>query len=200
MGLIELILSWINSIFKGTTNEKNENGNEEKVDAKEIRQSTEEIRQENASKDDEENEQKRLQVIGGYMITLKEILGSKDLASLPQEHQDNLAILLERINKIRVAWNKSMTVTSGYRSMAEHLEIYRKKGITDQSKIPMRSRHLIGAAIDIYDPNKLLQSWILDNVKLLEEVGLWCEDFSATKNWVHFQIMPPASGKRFFKP
>jgi hypothetical protein len=84
--------------------------------------------------------------------------------------------------------------------MAEHLEIYRKKGITDQSKIPMKSRHLIGAAIDIYDPNKILQSWVLSNVKVLEEVGLWCEDFSATPNWVHFQILPPASGKRFFKP
>jgi hypothetical protein len=134
------------------------------------------------------------------MIALKEILKGKEFGALPKEHRDNLMTLLERVSKVRELFSKPMTVTSGYRSMAEHLEIYRKKGITDQSKIPMKSRHLIGAAVDIYDPNKILQSWILSNVKVLEDVGLWCEDFSATPNWVHFQCTSPASGKRFFKP
>jgi hypothetical protein len=34
----------------------------------------------------------------------------------------------------------------------------------------------------------------------MEEAGLWMEDFSATKTWLHVQITPPASGNRFFKP
>jgi uncharacterized protein YcbK (DUF882 family) len=197
--ILKLILSIINAVFKGTANEKDakENGHEK---AKADGQGLKEALPQEANAQKENAEQKSLQVKEGYMITLKEILKATDFDSLPKEHQDNLLILLERINRIRTEFAKPMTVSSGYRSMAEHLEIYRKKGITDQSKIPMKSRHLIGAAIDIYDPNQQLQKWVLDNVKILEEVGLWCEDFSATPNWVHFQIVPPASGKRFFKP
>lgn len=199
MEILKLILSIITAIFKGTTNEKDakENGHEE---AKADGQGLKEALPQEANAQKENAEQKSLQVKEGYMITLAEILEGTDFNTLPKEHQDNLLILLEKINKIRTEFAKPMTVTSGYRSMAKHLEIYKKKGITDQSKIPMKSRHLSGAAIDIYDPNQVLQKWVLDNIKILEEVGLWCEDFSATPNWVHFQIISPASGKRFFKP
>jgi peptidase M15-like protein len=134
------------------------------------------------------------------MIALLELLKGKDIKALPQAHQANVLELLKRINIIRVKYNKPMTVTSGYRSMEEHIAVYAKKGITDKAKIPMKSRHLSGEAVDIYDPNKALKQWILINVKILEEVGLWLEDFTATPNWVHFQIKPPASGKRFFRP
>jgi uncharacterized protein YcbK (DUF882 family) len=134
------------------------------------------------------------------MITLKELLKGTDFKSIPKEHQDNLMILLERINKVRSAYGKPMSVTSPYRSMADHLRIYKEKGITDQSKIPMKSKHLFGQAVDISDPNQELQKWVKDNVKLMEEFQLWMEDFSATKNWVHFQLVPPKSGKRFFMP
>lgn len=133
-------------------------------------------------------------------ISMDELLKGTKLESLPKEHQDNLKILLEKVNKIRTAYNKPMTITSGYRSMDDHLRIYKEKGITDKSKIPMQSRHLYGLACDISDPKQELQKWIKSNIKLLEDVGLWCEDFSATKNWVHFQIVPPKSGSRFFLP
>lgn len=134
------------------------------------------------------------------MITLKELLKSKNFNSLPKEHQDNLMTLIERLSRVRVSWGKAMLVTSGYRSMEEHLAIYNRKGITDPNRIPMKSRHLIGAAVDISDPKRELQVWCQNNVSLLEEVGLWMEDFRYTPNWVHFQIIPPASGKRFFIP
>lgn len=134
------------------------------------------------------------------MIKMSEILRSAKLESQSKEVQDNLAILLERVNKVRAAYGKPMIVTSGLRTMEDHLRIYREKGITDQSKIPMRSRHLFGQAVDISDPKRELQQWILKNEKLMEEIGLWFEDFSATPNWVHMQIVPPASGRRFFKP
>lgn len=134
------------------------------------------------------------------MVSLKELLKDVAFSSLPKDHQDNIMNLLERINKVRSAYAKPMTVTSGYRSMEDHLRIYKQKGITDQKRIPMQSRHLYGMAADISDPKQELQKWCLANVKLLEDVGLWCEDFSATKNWVHFQITPPKSGKRFFMP
>jgi hypothetical protein len=64
----------------------------------------------------------------------------------------------------------------------------------------MKSRHLFGKAVDISDPKRELQAWCRTNEKLLEEIGLWCEDFNATPTWVHFQVESPKSGKRFFMP
>jgi hypothetical protein len=78
------------------------------------------------------------------------------------------------------------------------LRIYAAKGITDKAKIPMKSLHLRGAAVDIADPSGKLMLWCKSNVDILEQVGLWCEE--GTKGWVHFQSQPPRSGKRFFLP
>lgn len=123
------------------------------------------------------------------MISAKE-LNPKGYATTP-EQEANLAILLERMNKVRAAYGKPMTVTSGLRSDA------------DQKRInpgAPKSMHLRGAACDIADSDGALKQWIKANVSILETVGLWCEDFSACPNWIHFQIYPPKSGKRFFIP
>lgn len=134
------------------------------------------------------------------MIAFNELIKGNSIADIPIEHQHNLEELLKRINQIRTAYNIPMTVTSGYRSLQHHLEIYSRKGITDRSKIPMQSRHLYGQAVDIADADGKLKAWVLQNVNLLEDIGLWCEDFNATPTWCHFQIVSPKSGKRFFLP
>lgn len=134
------------------------------------------------------------------MLSMKELLGSYKLEDQPKTTQDNLNKLLKSVNVVRIAWGKPMTVTSGLRSMADHLRIYKNKGITDPSKIPLKSRHLYGEAVDISDPNKELQIWCKANEKILEQAGLWMEDFSVTPNWCHFQCVPPKSGKRWFLP
>lgn len=136
------------------------------------------------------------------MISINEILKNTNFDSLPKEHRDNITVLLERINSIRSAWSKPMLVTSGYRSMEDHIRIYKelaaqRKQIFDQSKIPMASKHLIGAAVDISDPDGKLFDWTKSNTKLLESVGLWCEEKDDQAR-VHYQIFPPKSGKRFF--
>jgi hypothetical protein len=127
------------------------------------------------------------------MITMDELLGHAKLAIQSNEVKKNLALLLQRINKVRSAWGHPMKVTSGLRTMAHHLQIYAQKGITDKSKIPMKSKHLFGAAVDIYDPAKTLQKWCLANEKLLKSIGFWMESFTATPNWCHFQIVPYGS-------
>ena len=135
------------------------------------------------------------------MISMEELLNKKySLAQQPAETQANLQELLIRINKVRKLWANPMIVTSGLRSMGDHLRIYKNKGITDTKKIPMRSKHLYGQAVDISDPKQKLQAWCKANEAALVEIGMWMEDFSATSNWVHFQIVPPGSGKRFFMP
>ena len=134
------------------------------------------------------------------MISFNELIKGSVISDIPIEHQHNLEELLKKVNQVRAAYAKPMIVTSGYRSLQDHLRIYSAKGITDKSKIPMQSKHLYGQAVDIGDANGSLKAWVLQNTKLLEDVGLWCEDFAYTKTWVHFQILPPKSGKRFFIP
>lgn len=138
--------------------------------------------------------------VGDFMITMQELIGKYKWDDIEDDIQTNLKVLLERINKIRDAYGKPMTVTSGLRLTIDQIRIYKEKGITDLKLIPMKSLHLSGLAVDISDPNKEMQTWCLANVPLLESIGLWCEDFSATKSWVHYQCKAPASGSRFFKP
>lgn len=134
------------------------------------------------------------------MISLEEILQGANFKELPDTVQHNLEVLVERINIIRSEYGKPMKVSSGLRTMKKHLEIYERKGITDKKKIPMKSRHLVGGAVDIADPKQELQKWCFTNIEKLKEAELWMEDFEATPTWCHFQISPPKSGKRFFKP
>lgn len=107
----------------------------------------------------------------------------------------NLKVLCERLNVIRKAYGKPMNVTSGLRSESQQQELI-KAGKSTATK----SKHLVGLAADIADPNGELQKWCLDNVKILEQVGLWLEKFEYTPNWVHFSATPPRSGNRFFTP
>lgn len=131
------------------------------------------------------------------MITFKELLSGHNVSDISIKEQHNLEELLTKINLIRKAYNKPMIVTSGYRSLQDHLRIYSQKGI-HPPKVPMNSNHLIGKAVDISDPNGELMTWCILNEGMLQSVGLWCE--ADTKGWTHFQTVSPKSGKRFFKP
>lgn len=127
------------------------------------------------------------------MISSKE-LNPHNFPTTPEIDQ-NLAILLERLNKVRSAWAKPMTITSGLRDQAKQAALI-AAGKSNASK----SKHLSGQAADVYDPNRELQKWVMDNMSLIESIGLWMEDFNSTPNWVHFQTVPPASGNRIFIP
>lgn len=107
----------------------------------------------------------------------------------------NLKTLCERLNIIRKAYGKPMIVTSGLRSNKQQQELI-KAGKSTATK----SKHLAGLAADIADPDKELAKWCLENVKILEQAGLWLEHPDYTPNWVHFQASPPRSGNRFFIP
>lgn len=138
------------------------------------------------------------------MITFKELLGNNLISDVAINIQHNLEELLTKMNKIRTAYNKPMQITSGLRSKNDHIRIYSelaaKRGVDfDIKKVPMGSAHLTGCACDILDKDGSLMEWCKNNEKLLEEVGLWCEEKDDQPR-VHFQIYPPKSGKRFFKP
>lgn len=111
--------------------------------------------------------------------------------TLTPEQEANVNKLLVIMNKIRDAYGKPMTVTSGVRSMEDQMRI---------NPSAPKSNHLLGLAVDISDPDSKLWSWCMLNMPLMEQLGVYFEDKNATPTWVHFQIVPPKSGKRIFKP
>lgn len=124
------------------------------------------------------------------MITRLEILKGRDhVHPLTPELEANLTVLLERLNKLRQVWGKPMIVTSGYRPA----EINALAGGA------LKSRHITCQAADISDPEHELINWLLAEPNRLKDFGFWMEHPEATKNWVHLQVVPPASGLRVFR-
>lgn len=111
----------------------------------------------------------------------------------------NLETLFRRLMELQDAYvdqgGKPFVITSGLRSEAKQAEL-----IAQGKTTAKHSKHLSGWAADIYDPKKKLQAFIKKDPAILERIGLWCESFDHTSNWVHCQATPPASGKRFFIP
>ena len=130
---------------------------------------------------------------------MKELIKDAVFEDLDNKIQYNLSVLLDRVNLIREAYNKPMTVTSGLRTLEHHLAIYAAKGITDKTKIPMKSLHLVGLACDlvpIEDDIKHLHDWVRNNEKILEDIGLFYESLSVTLSWLHLQSVPFSSYKK----
>lgn len=122
-------------------------------------------------------------------FTLKE-LNPKNY-HLTKEVESNLNKLIEKISVIREKYGKPLIISSGLRSIEDQQRINPKAS---------KSAHLSGEACDISDPKGELKQFIKDNISLVEDLGLYFEDFSATSVWIHIQIRKPKSGKRFFLP
>lgn len=118
-------------------------------------------------------------------------------ADFNDEIKENAFELIRRINAL--GFEPQMYFSSCLRSKSVHKRIYKEKGVPED-KIPWGSSHLSGKAVDVADPKGILQDWLVKHEDLLAWNELWCEDFACTKGWVHFQSVPPKSGKRFFKP
>lgn len=128
------------------------------------------------------------------MITKAELLMGRDKThadEYTQEISDNLDILLEKINKVREAYGKPMTVNSGWRPAGINAAT---PGAAKSSK------HCLGLAVDIADPSGEVFEWCLNNLQLLESLDLFLEDKRWTESWTHFGVGAPKSGKRIFVP
>lgn len=138
------------------------------------------------------------------MFIMKELLQGASFDAQSPEIQANLLILLEKMNKVRLLYNKPMNVTSGLRTLDHHIQVYKdlakQRNIEfDIKQVPMGSLHLKGAAVDISDPKGELYAWCQEHKADLESIGLWME-IKDDQPRVHFQITAPRSGNRFFKP
>ncbi len=143
-------------------------------------------------------------------FTLKECLNKSEVepGEITPEIARNMRDLIKRVNSLGCSFPRACT--SFLRGKAKQEAIYRNRaclkmppftdGNFDMSQVPMSSRHMTGQAIDVWDADGKLKAWIKDNPGALEHAGLWCEHFDNTPDWVHFQSVPPRSGKRFFHP
>lgn len=128
------------------------------------------------------------------MISKDELLKGRDqqyASDYTAEISANLDKLLIPLNQIRTAYGKPMTVSSGWRPPAINAAT---------AGAAMRSKHMIGLACDIVDSDGQLMKWVLQNLPLMKQLGIYMEDFRWTPSWVHFQLGGPGSGKRIFVP
>jgi len=113
---------------------------------------------------------------------------------------ENAEAIAHAITLLLSAFGRSRTLTSGYRPNAINLQT--------PGAAPY-SLHETAAASDIADDDSALARFALAHVPLLTKLGLWCEDPLYTwmrrpdgtiARWLHVQLRPPPSGKRFFVP
>jgi hypothetical protein len=64
------------------------------------------------------------------------------------------------------------------------------------------SLHMVGLAGDVHDENNRIDTFLMTPAgqSLLIELGVWLEHPDSTPQWSHWQIVPPHSGNRVFKP
>lgn len=60
-----------------------------------------------------------------------------------------------------------------------------------------KSKHLIGQAIDLYDPDGDFDEWCWLHQRYLADVNLFIEHPGSTKGWCHLQSTPPRSQIRY---
>lgn len=125
------------------------------------------------------------------MISRDEVLMGRDAQyPLTPELEANLTDLLERLNKVRAAYGKPMSVSSGYRPGTFNTAAGGAKN----------SSHLTCQACDFHDSDGALDKWCVENVDFLTHVGLFLEDPTSTLGWTHLSNKAPASGHTIFKP
>lgn len=128
------------------------------------------------------------------MIAKSELLMGRDVtyaSEYTQDISDNLDKLLIPMNQIRAAYGQPMIVNSGWRPPEVNAST---PGAATHSK------HMEGLACDISDKDGVLMAWVLANLSMMQQLGIYHEDFRWTPDWVHFQLGAPASGHRIFVP
>ena len=118
-----------------------------------------------------------------YKVTAKEYLKNHDISKLSLEQINNMCRLLLAVNQVRQLYKVPMRVSSGWRPPE-----YNKK-VNGAANSP----HISCEAIDIFDPKQDFKHWILQNIKIMEDLGLWIENFDQTPSWVHLDIRPRAT-------
>ena len=127
-------------------------------------------------------------------ITMEMYLQGRDTA-YPMDYEPyktNARQIVDTMNKFLADHLGYIIISSGFRPARLN------NSIAGAAK---KSNHIKCLAIDIKDLAPFpLMKYVLKNLELASELGIYFEDFRATPSWVHCQIVPPGSGRRIFKP
>jgi hypothetical protein len=126
-------------------------------------------------------------------ISKKTYFGNKNKKfanDLTVEITENVTKLLIAVDKFLANYTKPVIISSGWRPKSYNAQI---GGATS-------SNHITGLAIDLKDTDNRLFEYVLQNLELAKELGLYFEDKRWTPTWVHIQLIAPKSGKRIFVP
>ena len=95
------------------------------------------------------------------------------------------------LNKFREIYGKPLIVSSGWRPPSLNAHV---KGAAP------KSNHQLGLACDFKDTDGSLDKFCMENLSVLEDLGLYLEHPDSTQGWCHLQIVSPKSKKRVFRP
>lgn len=96
---------------------------------------------------------------------------------LTKDIKDNAIILLNRVNQLlKELGVTQVDVSSGFRPSAVNANV---KGSAK------KSLHMLGKAVDIFDPKHELYKKIEQKPELLKKYGLWMEHKDNAPTWVH---------------
>lgn len=140
------------------------------------------------------------------MITLLQYLG------VYEDHKDATPAILDNAVELLVAVGKLqlMAIEDGVEFPINPATNSQVSGSQNGGFRPqdcpigaLHSSHKQGLAVDIYDPQGLIDAWCMMHSGVggkLEQCGIYIEHPSATKGWSHWTIKPPGSKKRVFYP
>jgi hypothetical protein len=104
--------------------------------------------------------------------------------------QSNLERLADILTNLQNKYGKQFVLTSGWRP----------RSLNAQKGGSKASKHIDGLAADIGDVDGAIMSWILQNIDIVKNLGIYIEDFRWTPTWVHLQIKAPNSKKTIYIP
>jgi hypothetical protein len=128
------------------------------------------------------------------VITLADFYMGRDRRfpdELTDEKRSNAEETIDKANQLLERFGETRKVNSGWRPASIN-----KSTVGAAPK----SKHMECLAIDLEDKDGSLDAWCLENLEVLQEIGLWLESPESSPGWCHIQIVPPRSGNRVFKP
>lgn len=117
------------------------------------------------------------------------LMGRIKIENMSPEWVGNMNTLIPKINDLLEKFGEYRKCNSGFRTQDDQMRI--------NPKAP-NSNHCIAAAIDLFDANGELHTFLKLNPKVLEDLDLFCEERQGS--WQHLQIIRPKSGHRWFNP
>jgi hypothetical protein len=126
-------------------------------------------------------------------ITIDQYLKGRDItfAKDYEPYKLNAIKTVETINKFLSNYSGNLIVSSGFRPA---------KLNNSTVGAATKSNHIICLACDIQDLDLKLWKYVLENLQLAKDLGIYFEDKRWTSSWIHFQIVAPKSCKRIYVP